>query len=51
LRLSATNLAARDYATGGRLDFESAPGVLTRESSRTVATTCVRWQLRLEIKL
>lgn len=51
LRLSATNLAARDYTTGGSLDFESTLGAATRETTRTVATTCAQWQLRLELKL
>ncbi|HSV70676.1 MAG TPA: TonB-dependent receptor [Methylibium sp.] len=51
LRLSANNWAARDYTTGGSLDFESASGALTRETSRSVATTYVQWQLRLELKL
>jgi len=51
LRLSATNLAARDYTTGGSLDFESTLGAATRETSRTVATTYVHWQLRFELKL
>jgi iron complex outermembrane receptor protein len=51
LRLSASNLAARDYTTGDSLDFESSPGVFTRETSRTVATTYIQWLLRLELKL
>ncbi len=51
LRLSATNLAPRDYLTGGSLDFESAPGVFTRETTRTVAASFTTWQLRLELKL
>jgi len=51
LRLSATNLAPRDYTTGGSLDFETTAGATTRETSRTVATTYVQWQLRLELKL
>ena len=51
LRLSASNLGPRDYLTGGSLDFESAPGVFTRETSRTVATSFTTWQLRLELKL
>jgi len=51
LRLSASNLAPRDYLTGGSLDFESAPGVFTRETSRTVAASFTTWQLRLELKL
>lgn len=51
LRLSATNLGARDYLTSNALDFESAPGVFTRETSRTVSQSFTTWQLRLEMKL
>jgi iron complex outermembrane receptor protein len=51
LRLSATNLAPLDYLTGGGLDFESAPGVFTRETSRNLAQSYTTWQLRLELKL
>ncbi|HEY6513297.1 MAG TPA: hypothetical protein VI032_15035 [Burkholderiaceae bacterium] len=51
LRLSANNWAARDYTTGGSLDFESALGAATRETTRTVVNTYVQWQLRLELKL
>ncbi len=51
LRLSASNLAPRDYLTGGSLDFEATPGVTTRESSSTVAKSFTTWQLRLELKL
>jgi iron complex outermembrane receptor protein len=51
LRLSATNVAPLDYLTGGRLDFESAPGVFTRETSRNLAQSYTTWQLRLELKL
>lgn len=51
LRLSASNMAARDYETGNSLDFETAPGQFTREAARTVAATFVTWQLRLELKL
>jgi outer membrane receptor for ferrienterochelin and colicins len=51
LRLSATNWLPRDYLTGGSLDFESAPGSFTRETSRTVTSTFTQWQLRLEMKL
>jgi len=51
LRLSATNMAPRDYETGSSLDFESTPGQFTRETSRTLAATFTTWQLRLELKL
>jgi iron complex outermembrane receptor protein len=51
LRLSATNLAPRDYTTGGSIDFESAAGAATRETTSTVTTTYTQWQLRLELRL
>ena len=51
LRLSASNLTARDYATGGSLDFTSSLGAAMRETTRTVVDTYTQWQLRLEMKL
>lgn len=51
LRLSATNLGPRDYLTRNALDYESAPGVFTRETSSTVSRSFTTWQLRLELKL
>jgi len=51
LRLSASNLTARDYTTGGGLDFTSSLGAATRETTRTVVDTYTQWQLRLEMKL
>ena len=46
LRLSATNLAARDYLVGSTFD-----GELERETAQTTARTYINWQLRLELKL
>jgi len=53
LRLSANNLAPRDFTNGNSLEFETAPnsGVFRRESQRTDTTTYTQWQLRLELKL
>jgi iron complex outermembrane receptor protein len=53
LRLSANNIAPRDYATGSTLDFESTPGSgnTIRETSNTETRTYTQWQLRLELKL
>ena len=53
LRLSANNIAPRDYATGGSLDFETAPGSgnFVRETANTETRTYTQWQLRLELKL
>jgi iron complex outermembrane receptor protein len=46
LRVTASNLAPRDYATGGSLDDAGV-----RETSTTTAPTYLNLQLRLEIKL
>ena len=46
VRLSASNLAVRDYVTGG--SFNSAT---SRETTQTVAPTYLNVQLRLEFKL
>lgn len=46
LRLTASNLAPRDYLTGSR--FEDAS---LRETSETNASSYINWQLRLEMKL
>ncbi|MFO1219968.1 MAG: TonB-dependent receptor [Burkholderiaceae bacterium] len=51
LRVSATNVAPLDYLTGGSLDFESAPGATSRETSRTLSQSYTTWQMRLELKL
>ncbi|MBK6862253.1 MAG: TonB-dependent receptor [Ideonella sp.] len=46
LRLSAGNLAAADYGTGGSFETESL-----RETTETTTRTYVNWQLRLELKM
>jgi iron complex outermembrane receptor protein len=51
VRLTVSNLAPRDYLTGGAMDsFNTAPGGL-RETTLTTAPTYVNWQLRLEIRV
>lgn len=47
LRLSASNLAALDYATERALVVDAA----TRETTRSEGTTYVAWRLRAEFKL
>lgn len=51
LRVSASNLLARDYATSGTLLSTNTLGQPTRDLSNTVAPTAVNWQIRLEMKL
>ncbi len=46
LRLSASNLLARDYETGG-----SVAGAGELETARTTLRTSVLWQVRMEMKL
>ena len=46
VRLTASNLAPRDYLTGS--SFEGAD---SRETSETTTTSYINWQLRLELKL
>ncbi|MET0335097.1 MAG: TonB-dependent receptor [Rhizobacter sp.] len=46
LRVSASNFVPRDYVTGGRFEDASA-----RDTSETVESTRVNWQLRLEMRL
>lgn len=46
LRLSGSNLAARDYVTGSRFDNGAI-----RETSETDTQSYINWQLRLEMKL
>ncbi|MEP7297844.1 MAG: TonB-dependent receptor [Burkholderiales bacterium] len=48
LRVTATNLAPRDYVTGSGVDDA---GALTRETATTVAPTYLNVQFRLEMKL
>ena len=49
LRVTASNLAARDYVTRGELVDRTATG--TRETATTVGPTFVNLQVRLELKL
>lgn len=51
LRVSASNLAPRDYLTGGSLDFDNLGNVPVRETSTTTAPTYLNLQVKLEIKL
>jgi outer membrane receptor for ferrienterochelin and colicins len=51
LRVTASNLAARDYLTGGALDFDNLSNVPVRETSTTTAPTYLNLQFKLEIKL
>ncbi|MGZ5240790.1 MAG: TonB-dependent receptor domain-containing protein, partial [Caldimonas sp.] len=51
LRVTASNLAARDYLTGSTVDGPDLQGIPVRETSRTTAPTFVNLQLRLEMKL
>ena len=46
LRLSASNLAPRDYASS-----EVFSGASTTETTRNLAASYTNWQLRLELKL
>ena len=46
LRLTASNLTAADYVTGGTVDTPAF-----RETARTTARSYANWQLRLEMKL
>ena len=50
LRLTASNLTAADYQTGGSFDEITTAGTL-RDTSQTTARSFVNWQLRLELKL
>ena len=46
LRVSGSNLAARDYLTGSRFE-----GGNVRETSETDTDSSISWQVRLEMKL
>jgi outer membrane receptor for ferrienterochelin and colicins len=50
LRVSGSNLGARDYLTGSRYD-SAADGGTVRESSDTETSSYISWQVRLEMKL
>jgi outer membrane receptor for ferrienterochelin and colicins len=51
LRVSGSNLAARDYLTGNRFDDTGPGGGNVRETSETDTTSYISWQVRLEMKL
>ena len=51
LRVTASNLAPRDYLTGGSLDFDNLNSVPVRETSTTTAPTYLNLQIKLELKL
>ena len=51
LRVTASNLAARDYITGSGVDGPDLQGVPVRETSQTTAPTYLNVQMRLELKL
>ena len=51
LRITASNLAPRDYLTGSSLDFDSASNVPVRETSATTAPTYLNLQIKLEFKM
>lgn len=50
LRVSGSNLGARDYLTGSRYD-STADGGTVREASDTQTSSYISWQVRLEMKL
>ncbi|HEY0817169.1 MAG TPA: TonB-dependent receptor, partial [Rhizobacter sp.] len=51
LRVSGSNLAARDYLTGSRYDDTGPGGSGVRETSETDTSSYISWQVRLEMKL
>lgn len=51
VRITASNLAPRDYLTGGSLDFDNLNNVPVRETSTTTAPTYLNLQIKLELKL
>ena len=51
VRLSISNLTARDYVLGSAVDGPDLQNVAVREASRTTQPTYVKAQLRLEMKL
>ena len=51
LRVTASNLAPRDYLTGGSIDFDNLNNAPVRETSTTTAPTYLNLQIRLEMKL
>ena len=51
LRISASNLAPREFTTSGSLLSINAAGQPTRELSTTTSPTATQFQVRLELKL
>jgi iron complex outermembrane receptor protein len=51
MRISASNLAPRDYVTSGTLYTTNALGQSVREASTNTAPTALNVQVRLELKL
>jgi iron complex outermembrane receptor protein len=51
LRLSASNLSARDYDDGRQSDTVDSSNTAIRETVSSVGPTYINWQLRLEMKL
>jgi len=51
LRVTASNLAARDYVTGSTVDGPDLQGLPVRETAQTTAPTYLNLQLRLELKI
>jgi iron complex outermembrane receptor protein len=51
LRLTASNLAARDFDNGSQADTADASGRPLRETVSSVGPSDVNWQLRVELKL
>jgi outer membrane receptor for ferrienterochelin and colicins len=51
LRLTASNLAARDFDNGSQADTADASGRPLRETVSAVGPSDVNWQLRVELKL
>ena len=51
LRLSASNLLARDYLTGGSLLSTQSNGLPSRDNTQTTAPSYLNLQARLELKL
>jgi iron complex outermembrane receptor protein len=51
LRLTASNLSARDYDDGRQSDTVDTSGAAIRETVTSVGPTYINWQLRVEMKL
>jgi iron complex outermembrane receptor protein len=51
LRLTASNLSARDYDNGRQSDTVDSTGAAIRETVGSVGPSYINWQLRVELKL